>query len=394
MFLAKELLFDTIVDTKNIFVTIRTSLLLHNYTNANGDKQILLRISCNGTEKIPLGLYINPKDWNPKKRLAFERNQELVDLNLVLKRELGKLNELQIFYRLSSIHPEINRVVRDYRNELGMNNFISFFKQILKERKHIISPSTYDKEESICNKLERFRKKIAFSDIDQKFFFDYRNYLAKIGNKKTTRNGNIKIIKKYLRFAVRFGIKLQIDLDEIVAGSTKGDKNYLNSEEIRRLYNYYSSDFIPENKKICLGYFLTSCFTGLRISDILNQNRSKLLKGYFQFVHVKTKKPQNMELNNTALEIIKSCEQLFVKFYSPKHIRETIQEICAFVDITKSVNYHTSRHSFGTNCILMGTTVEKLKILMNHSDIKETQVYMHLAELEKNAKADLLDNLL
>ena len=30
---------------------------------------------------------------------------------------------------------------------------------------------------------------------------------------------------------------------------------------------------------------------------------------------------------------------------------------------------------------------------MNHSDIKETQAYLHLAELEKNAKADLLDNL-
>ena len=30
---------------------------------------------------------------------------------------------------------------------------------------------------------------------------------------------------------------------------------------------------------------------------------------------------------------------------------------------------------------------------MNHSDIKETEVYIHLAAHEQNTKADLLDNL-
>lgn len=394
MLFSKELLFDTKFDTKNIFVTIRTSLLLHNYTNADGTCQILLRISCNGTERLPLGLYVKPSCWNKKEQMVIEHNQELQDLNLLLKRELNKINDLQIFYRLSEIVPSVERIVRDYKNNIGFRDFNSFFKETLKQRAATISKSTYAKEDTIYNKLKNFRDKISFSEIDEKFFFDLRNHLAKKGNQKTTINGNIKVVKKYLRFASKFGVKLRIDLDDIVSGSTKGQKNYLNAKEVKSLYEYYNSSFITLNKKICLGYFLTSCFTGMRISDILNQQRQHLLKGYFQFIHVKTKKYQNMELNNTSLDIIRSCDELFVKFYSPKHIRETIQDICKFVGITKHVDYHTSRHTFGTNCILLGVSIAKLQILMNHSDPKETQSYMHLAELERNAKADALDNLL
>lgn len=393
MFLSQELLFDTIVDTKKKFVTIRTSLILHNYINANGEKQIILRISCNGTQRVPLGFYILPEDWSKANELAIEKNEANRDLNLLLKRELAKINDLQIFYRLSDIKPSIDRIVKDYTQNLGFNDFIQFSLKILDQRKATIKKSTFEKEQTVISKLKEFRKRIPFSEIDQKFFFDYRNHLAEIGNKKTTRNGNIKILKKYLRYAIKFGVKLQIDLDNLKSGSTQGEKNYLNAKEIKALYDYYTSSFITPGKKVCLGYFLTSCFTGLRISDILNQKRHVLLGGYFQFTHVKTGKRQNMELNNKALDIIKACEDLFIKFYTPSHIRNTVKEICIFLGINKHVDYHTSRHSFGTNCIIMGVDKYKLQLLMNHSNIRETEIYIHLAEHELNAKADLLDNL-
>ena len=118
MIVSQELFFDTIVDTKNIIVTIRTSFLLHNYTNSCGEKQILMRISCNGTERIPLGLYINPELWDKKNMCAYEQNQELKDLNLLLQRELSKINDLQIFYRLSDIRPSLERIVSDYKRAL------------------------------------------------------------------------------------------------------------------------------------------------------------------------------------------------------------------------------------------------------------------------------------
>jgi site-specific recombinase XerD len=392
MLIAKDL-FDTIVDTKNIFVTIKTSFILHNYKNSVGKCQVMLRVSCNGTERIPLGLYVDPKLWLPKKEMLRENSAEEADLNLLINREKTKVNEIKIFYKLARKEPSLQGFVRDFKNDMSFGNFLKFFEYVLKERKSTINAATYTKENAILNKLKAFRSPILFTDIDERFFFDLRNHLAKLGNRKTTRNGNIKVIKKYLRFATKFGVRLSIDIDDIKSGSTSGDKTYLNQHEVERLYKYYFSDFISENKKLAIGYFLFSCFTGLRFSDLENQERSKLLRGYFYFKHVKTKKTQNMQLNKKAIAIIENCPELFTKHYTNNHTRNLVQDICKFLDIDKNVDYHTSRHTFGTNCILMGIPVVKLKILMNHSDLKETQVYVHLAELEKNAKADLLDNL-
>lgn len=392
MLLIKDL-FDTIVDTKNIFVTIKTTFILHNYTNAEGKRQILLRVSCNGTERIPLGLYVDPKLWLDKKELVKELSQKEADLNLLINREKSKVNEIKIFYKLARKPLSLQNFVRDFKNDMSFGNFLKFFEHVLKERKATIDKSTYAKEQTILNKLKAFRNPILFTDIDEKFFFDLRNHLATIGNKKTTRNGNIKIIKKYIRFAVKFGVKLNIDLDAIKSGPTAGEKTYLNQKEVELLYKYYFSDFITDNRKLAIGYFLFSCFTGLRFSDLQNQTRTKLLRGYFNFTHVKTKKGQNMQLNKKAIAIVEHCPELFNKHYTNNHTRNLVQNTCKFLEIDKKVDYHTSRHTFGTNCILMGIPVVKLKILMNHSDLKETQVYVHLAELEKNAKADLLDNL-
>lgn len=391
--LINKALFDTTVGTKNIFVTIKTTFILHNYVNAHGKCQLILRVSCNGTKRIPLCLYADPKLWIADKEMVKEVSQEEADLNLLINREKTKINEIKIFYKLARKAPTLNNFVRDFNNEISLGNFLKFFEHVLKERRSTIDKSTYAKEHTILNKLKEFRNPILFTDIDQQFFFDLRNHLAKLGNKATTRNGNIKVIKKYIRFSLKFGIKLNFDIDDIKSGSTAGNKTYLNQQEVKLLYKYYFSDFISENRKLALGYFLFSCFTGLRFSDLQNQNRTKLQIGYFHFTHVKTKKPQSMQLNKKSLAIIENCSDLFVKHYSNNHTRNLVQEICKFLEIDKKVDYHTSRHTFGTNCILVGIPVMKLKILMNHSDLKETQVYMHLAELEKNAKADLLDDL-
>ena len=161
----------------------------------------MLRVSCNGTERIPLGLYVDPKLWLPKKEMLREVSSEEADLNLLINREKTKVNEIKIFYKLARKTPTLESFVRDFKNDMSFGNFLKFFKYVLQERKSTIDASTYAKENTILNKLTEFRSPILFTDIDERFFFDLRNYLAKKGNKQTTRNGNIKVIKKYLRFA-------------------------------------------------------------------------------------------------------------------------------------------------------------------------------------------------
>ena len=386
--------FDTRIDTRNIFVPMTIHFKKRNYINKDGLSPIYLHISSGKRrERIALDLYVNPKKWNSNKRRLDGKDEIAQDTNLYLDIVWSKITKIQKQYRLSSKPLTIDSLLFEFKNDMPTTDFNKFYRAMLDDRKSSIASSTYDKELAIVRKLEDFKKVIMFYEIDELFFVNFRHYLADQDNNRATRNGNIKIIKKYLRYAIKAGVNLPVDLSDVKAGSTKGQKSYLNKEEVQILYDYYFSGHIPKPHKICLGYFLFSCFTGLRSSDVLNQNREELLKGSFTFIHVKTGKLQYVELNKKAMEIVKQYDLLFVTKYTPNHIRMTIKEICTFFDITKRVDYHTSRHTFGTNYILLGGSVTTLQILMNHSDIRETMTYAHLAELEKHAKADLMDTI-
>lgn len=390
----QNFLFDTRIGTMKIFVPMTINFKLRNYINKDGLSPVYLHISSKKRrERIPLDLYVNPKYWNNDKQELVGPPQDVSTDNLILKNIDSKITKIKTQYRLSDRVLTVDEFLFEFKNNLSRTNFVSFFSTTLKSRKNTIESSTYEKEMSVWRKLKEFRSEIIFYNIDHQFFSDYRNYLAGLGNKKTTRNGNIKIIKKYLGFAVKAGVKISIDMDDIIAGSTKGNKNYLNAAEIEKCHKYFMADFIPENHKIAMGYFLFSCFTGLRFSDLMNQKREFLLQGQFTFTHVKTKKPQVVKLNKKALELLKDCKDLFVKKYSNDHTRKLVKDICKFLKINKEVDFHMSRHSFGTNWILLGGDVVKLQNLMNHSDLNETMTYVHLAELERNAEADLIDNL-
>lgn len=385
---------DTRIDTINIFVPMTINFRKRNYINKDGLSPIYLHVSSgNRRERISLEVYVNPKNWDRKKSRLKGTDEASAEINLVLDVIWSKVTNIKKQYALTLKPLTIDQFLYEFQNDMPTTDFNQFFKTMLEDRKSTISKSTYEKEMAIYRKLLDFKTVIMFYEINEAFFLKFRNYLGDLGNARTTRNGNIKIIKKYLRMAIKHGAQIPVGLDEITAGSTKGEKSYLSADEVQTLFEYYSGKFCPQNHKICLGYFLFSCFTGLRISDVLNQKRKDLLKGSFHFTHVKTGKNQFVKLNKKATEIIKACEELFVDKYSSSHIRNTVKDICAFLQITKRVDYHMSRHTFGTNYMLLGGNLVKLQMLMNHSDIRETRDYAHLAELERNAEADLMDKL-
>ena len=50
------------------------------------------------------------------------------------------------------------------------------------------------------------------------------------------------------------------------------------------------------------------------------------------------------------------------------------------------------RHTFATNFILENGDVTRLKILLGHSKLEDTMIYVHLAEEEASNSIYLLDN--
>lgn len=386
--------FDTRIDTKKYFVPMTTNFKLRNYINKDGLSPIYLHVTCNSKrDRINIDLCVNPKYWCAKTQMLKGPAQEIYDYNLILGGIKKKIHDIKVFFKLQNKVLTMDAFLYEFKNEMPRANFVKFFKTMLDDRRGTISKGTYEKELAIYRKLKDFQPEIIFHNMDLALFDRFKSHCGRLGNNKVTRNGNVKIIKKYLRYAKKYGISLPFEIEDLKAGSTKGDKTYLNQKEVSKCMDYYFSSFIAPNHKLALGYFLFSCFTGLRFSDTMAQERQFVLQGSFTFRHVKTGKSQVIKLNDTALGIVRTCEDLFVKRYSNNQSRVIVKQICSFLQINKTVDYHTSRHTFGTNYIMLGGDVARLQILMNHSDIRETMTYVHLAELERNAESFLMDTL-
>lgn len=393
--LSPGFIFDTITATNKKHVSLRTHLVPRTPPKANGLCTLYLDVNGVGArQRIKLDIEVNIRFWSSKKqKLTSSRKEDELN-NLLIANVHSKITKIRTFFHLSNRALTTKTFVDEFINELPRADFINFFKRYLEERKSTISNSTYLKEQSVQRKLAAFQSEILFCNIDLQFFTSYRNYMATVcKNNKQTRNGNIKIVKKYLRFAERAGVRLSFDLRDIKAGSTKGEKEYLYPEEVENLYHYYNSKFIPNETKIVLGYFLFSCFTGLRFGDTMALKRKVVLVGSFKLINQKTKKPQHINLNKKAVAITENCEYLFVTSFSNKHVNEVLKLIAKSVGITKNLHYHISRYTFATSYIRLGGDIFDLKELLNHSSVEQTKEYVKLVNSEKDRNADLLDNL-
>ncbi|MNY74644.1 Tyrosine recombinase XerD [compost metagenome] len=65
----------------------------------------------------------------------------------------------------------------------------------------------------------------------------------------------------------------------------------------------------------------------------------------------------------------------------------------AILKIQKKVTFHVARHTFATSFLRAGGQVEKLQLLLGHSDINQTMIYSHIVQADANAEVFLIDNL-
>jgi site-specific recombinase XerD len=375
---------------------IRVNFYLRKDVTVLGEHPIYIRISGGDhpQERINSEVYVNKAFWNDKDRCIKKKNQLLSDKQLILDNIINKFTDIRTTYRLTEIvlTPKIAR--DEYENKLSRVNFNAFFDLMLKEEKSKFAPGTYRRHESVLEKLKEYQNYLPFHELNVSWFNRYRNYLKdELDNLDTTINSNFSSIKKFLRIAVKNGIRLTFDVDDIKGGSTTGNRSYLNAHELKICVDYYFSPFITPMNRIVLGYFLFACMTGLRKSNILDLDRRELLKDDFSLVVVKSNKDKTISLNKKAKELIEFCPDLFVVKYSAEHINEHIKIIMKSLGITKHITLHVGRHTFATLFLKMGGKVEKLQQLLCHANIKETMIYVHIMQSEANEEIFLLDKI-
>lgn len=390
----QEAIFDTRIDTNKIYVSINTNFSLHNYIDKDGKAALYLHITGGSKrERLNLDIKVPVKGWLKSKQRLKPVTKLQRDINLIIDNVDAKITNIKTVYRLSELHLTPLKLKDELINDMPRTNFISFFEKMLEYEKINLRIGTYRRHRAVCRKLKKYQPEVFFNEINEVFFSNFKTYLKAKGNKSTTIAGNILSIKKFLLIAIKSGIKIPCDLSAIKSGKTTGNRTALNPEELKRVFLFFESEFINPNYKLILGYFLFSCMTGLRFSDIMKLKRPSKKAVDIDFLTIKTSKVQIISLNNKSKEIIEAVPNLFINRLTNEYINRELKKIMIIIGVTKKVSFHVSRHTFATTYLRMGGKIEKLRILLGHSSINQTMIYEHIVASEANESIFLMDKL-
>ena len=149
--------------------------------------------------------------------------------------------------------------------------------------------------------------------------------------------------------------------------------------------------------------YLFSYFCGLRISDIENLKWSDInLDGEQWCVAVTIKKtttPIYLPLSKQAMKRLpergdaSGNELVFGDLPNRGRIGAHLGKWAKDAGITKSMSYHTSRHSFATMLLTLCADLYTTSKLLGHANVKTTTIYAKIVNKKKDDAVNLVDSV-
>lgn len=221
---------------------------------------------------------------------------------------------------------------------------------------------------------------------------EYVIHLLSSGIKKVTVKSYTRALKVFFRWLyemdyIKNDITKRFRLVKVPAEVVQP----LTDEELRIIINHYDNSPIGIRNRCIL---LMMCDCGLRLSEVTSLKLKDVnLPTRTVFVTGKGGKSRLVPLGTVAAELIgrylklrsasSSAPELFVTSGGKRLTNSAIDSL--FARLRKScgierLHPHLLRHTFATNFIYDGGDVSALRVILGHSDIKTTQIYLHLAE--------------
>lgn len=368
-------------------------VLKSDYTKKDGTQNVRLRLTINRKVKYyPLDIFVIPKNFRNGYIKAGDKIAKTK--NLLIQKQLIKANQIIFNYRLQDIPITFDHFERDFHNEFwGSKSFYDYVDQLISELNGKLAPGSLKGYKDQASKLKSFKPSLQFKEIDRKFIQEYELFLIKKkNNKRSTINKSLKFIKSVLNKAVTDGIIKENVFDHIPVGRTDGNREFLTIDELTLLNDLYYKNTLKPNKANVLRYFLFSCYTGLRYSDIKRLRFSNIKNNAYISIQMhKTKEHVIIPLNKQAKRLLppKGFDaQPAFKVLSDQPTNRYLKEIMKIANINKSISFHCSRHTFATVSKSLGMEYDVISKILGHTDIKTTKVYAkyELSHLENEMK--------
>lgn len=204
----------------------------------------------------------------------------------------------------------------------------------------------------------------------------------RMGNKRSdyTIYGYHKKVKKYTKLLWQLEM-IESDPYQYVKfpkGSNK-ERNPLNEKELLKIRNVSCKGYLERARD----RFVFMAYTGLaycdmEVFDFKTMTEKRKDYTYIDGARLKTGSKFFTPILPPAMEVLKKYD-----YQLPPITNQKLNEYCHLLEdlcqIRKPVTCHIARHSFATLMLSYGFTLEEVKKMLGHKDIKTTQIYAKLS---------------
>lgn len=278
--------------------------------------------------------------------------------------------------------------------EKQINSFLEFIKDDKK-----LSENTLQSYRRDIVQFEQYvnQNKINYQKITDEEMKKYFDYLQESGKKTSTISRNVASIRSFYQFLVR-NKKVKKDPTQNIQ-SPKVEKkvpSILTSSEIELLLDQPKNiDLKGIRDKAMLEFAYA---TGMRVSEIISLNIEdvNLKDGLVSCKY--GARQRNIPLGSLSLKALaeyiensrpilikdEKVNALFVNTNGRRLTRQGFWKIVKYykdqAHITKDITPHVLRHSFATHLLQNGADLKSIQMMLGHSDISSTQVYMQFQD--------------
>jgi site-specific recombinase XerD len=367
---------------------------------------IMLRVTENRKMKrISTGIFINPKDFNPKAdygKWIRRSNPKHAKYNEDLETFISKAKEAKTNIEVSKKQITANSIISELKNT-NTDSFIVFYEEELKK---VYYTNSYNFYKNSLSKLENLRKylkgkDLLFTDIDLSFLKEYETAMRKEGKATNTIYTNLKTIRIFFYRALKEK-KLNIynPFKDYELKEEAGKKERLTVKQIKAI----EALELEENSTLwhVRNYFLFSFYcAGIRVGDFIQLKWENIQGDSIVYTMGKNGKARSLSLIPKAKAILnnykpkKTLKTYYIfplldneRIYTdPKLLNSQIGSKTAIININlkklaekaeidSNLTFHISRHSYADIVRKSKASLYDLSKLLGHSSIKITEVYI------------------
>lgn len=238
------------------------------------------------------------------------------------------------------------------------------------------------------------KKEIKYNKVTEKEIKEYLHFLSEEeGKKPSTISRTIASIRAFYQYEVKNKKTIQDPTENVQ--SPKIEKRtpcILTSQEVELLLEQPKDVDLKGTRDKAMLEFAYA--TGMRVTEIISLNIEDVNLSEGTVLCKNGSRTRTIPLGKISLNALKEYieesrnilvktdkeQALFVNLNGRRLTRQGFWKIIKFyqeqANITKDITPHTLRHSFATHLLQNGADLKSIQMMLGHSDISSTQVYM------------------